>query len=111
LTSHHPPPTDQKGHVVPFRARGLPRWRWPVRPSGDSSPANDDLARYERTDGTDDYRHRMTMNALALCATILLVVIGIWIADTVTTMQKNQDCYLSGRRNCTPINVPPMIRN
>jgi hypothetical protein len=89
----------------------LPRWRWPVRPTGDEHAGPDELARYERTEDADDYRHRMTMNALAFGATILLIVIGIWIADTVSTMQKNQDCYLSGRRNCTPIDVPPMTRN
>jgi hypothetical protein len=95
---------------VPFRSRDLPRWRWPVRPTGNGDPRNDELAKYERSEGADDYRHRMTMNALGLAATILLVVIGIWIADTVSTMQKNQDCYLSGRRNCMTIDAPPVLR-
>src|ERR1044071_2837756 len=96
LRSHHTIPPDEKGHVVPFRQRGLPPWRWPVRPtSGDDPRRDDEMAKFEREDGADDYRHRMTMNALGLIATVLLVVIGIWIAETVATMQRNQDCYLS----------------
>ena len=55
----------------------------------------------------DDYRHRMKMNVLGLLVTILLVVSGIWIADTIAEMRKLQDCFLMGGRNCAPIPVPP----
>jgi len=48
----------------------------------------------------------MTMNGLALLATIFLIVAGIWIADVMAQMRKNQDCVLSGRRGCTPVTVP-----
>jgi len=33
-----------------------------------------DLTKYEQADAADDYRHRMTMNALAFLVTILLIV-------------------------------------
>ena len=100
-------PPDDDGRVVPFRQRGVPRWRWPVR----SNPPVRDLADYERGDGTvDDYRHRMTMNLLGLLVTIVLVVAGVWLVDKIAEMRKNQDCYLSGRRNCTPIEAPPVQR-
>ena len=58
----------------------------------------------------DDYRHRMKMNLLALVVTILLVVSGVWIAETIAEMRKIQDCFLAGGRNCAPIAVPPVQR-
>ena len=104
------PSTDEHGRVVPFRRRGsaTPVWPWPVRPAADDGPAVDDLAKFEREAGEDDYRHRMTMNGLALVATIILVVAGVWLATTISEMVKTQDCYLSGRRNCAPIDVGPI---
>jgi len=102
-------PPDDHGRVVPFRQRGLPRWRWPT-PIRGSLPIRD-LADYERTETADDYRHRMTMNLLGLLVTIVLVVAGIWIVDKIAELRKNQDCYLSGRRNCTPIEAPPIERS
>ena len=55
----------------------------------------------------DDYRHRMKMNVLGFLVTILLVISGVWIADTMVEMRKLQDCFLMGGRNCAPIPVPP----
>ena len=31
---------------------------------------------------------------------------GIWIADVMAHMRKDQDCVLIGRPGCTPVNVP-----
>jgi hypothetical protein len=97
-----PSPSEPKGHVLPFRPRGALF----ARPTLRSSPV-EDLGKFERAeDAPDDYRHRMTMNGLALLVTVLLVIAGIWIADTMATMRKNQDCVLTGRRGCTPVDVP-----
>ena len=49
----------------------------------------------------------MINNVLALVFCILLVAAGVWIADRIAEMRKNQDCVLSGRRNCANVNVPP----
>jgi hypothetical protein len=38
--------------------------------------------------------------------TIFLIVAGVWIADVMAKMRKDQDCVLSGRRGCTPVDVP-----
>jgi hypothetical protein len=88
-------------NVIPFRPRDGRH-----SPSQDA-PADvaDGLAKYERSGGEDDYRHRMTMNVVTLVFTILLATAGAWLAVTIGDMRKNQDCYLSGRRNCTPIDV------
>jgi hypothetical protein len=102
-----PPPPDDKGRIIPFRRRGLPPWRWPEpRPFGAGKPPGRDLEQYERGEGEDDYGHRMKMNVLGLIVTILLVISGIWIADTIAEMRKLQDCFLMGGRNCAPISVP-----
>ena len=66
----------------------------------------EDLGKYERANEPDDFRHRMKMNALAAAAVIVLIAVGIWIANTMAQMRKNQDCVLIGRPGCTPVNVP-----
>ncbi len=68
-------------------------------------PPVEDLAKYERNGGTDDYRHRMLVNAAALAFVVVLIGAGLWLADTMAEMRKNQDCVLSGRRNCSPVEV------
>jgi hypothetical protein len=34
----------------------------------------------------------------------------VWLAMQIANMRKNQDCLLSGRRNCAPIDVPALER-
>ena len=49
----------------------------------------------------------MMMNAMAAGVIILLIAGGIWIANSMAMMRKNQDCVLSGKRNCNPpVEVP-----
>ncbi len=94
--------TDQKqfsseddSRVVNFRTGGTH-----TRP-----PPVEDLAKYERGEESDDYRHRMIVNVAAFLAIVALIGVGIWLADTMATMRKNQDCVLSGRRGCSPVEV------
>ena len=82
--------------------------RFPHGRAGARTPAPppvDDLAKFERGEGADDYRHRMTVNILAFVFVIALIGAGIWLADTMAQMRKNQDCVLSGRRGCSPVEV------
>ena len=83
--------------------RRAARWRWP--PAEPDSPV-DDLAKYERTETGDDYRHRMTMNLLTLVFAVMLIAGGVWLTTKLVENRKLQDCFLSGRRNCAPIAVP-----
>ena len=95
---------DSEGRVVPLR-KGASTHNVagpPERP--------DDLAQYQQADEPDDYRHRMLTNVAGLAVIALLIAIGIWIADTMASMQKNQDCVLYGRRGCTPVEAPPQKR-
>lgn len=105
-------PSKESGQVIRFRRRGAPRsgWRWPAQqPRPDETPVAD-LTKYERANGDDDYRHRMTMNVLALVTTAILVVVGVWLAVSISDMRNAQDCYLQGRRNCNQLVIPQAER-
>src|SRR5665213_2353931 len=95
---NHPTPDDEP-RVVRFRRRG-------TGGPGLSAPSPvEGLAKYERGEGADDYRHRMLVNAAALAVDVLLMAVGLWLADTMAKIRKNEDCVFSGRRNCAPIEV------
>ena len=84
----------------------------PFRPRGSTfvrnvPPPVPDLEKYERTpDEPDDFRHRMLMNGIGLVVTVVLIVAGLWIAEVMAHMRKDQDCVLTGRRGCAPIDAP-----
>lgn len=90
--------SDHEARVVSFRG-GKSRTRPPP-----AAPV-EDLAKYERTAGSDDYRHRMIVNVAALIFVIALIGAGLWLANTMAELRKNQDCMLSGRRGCVPLEV------
>ena len=96
--AHDEQPTSHNDRrVVSFRrgARLPPENPTPVK----------DLAKYERDENADDYRHRMIVNVVAFAFIVALIGAGLWLADTMAQMRKNQDCVLSGRRGCTPVEV------
>ena len=73
-----------------------------------TSPAANDLSRYERPrDEGDDFGHRMLANVAALAFTVALTAIGIWLAVSIADLRKTQDCVLMGRRDCARISVTP----
>jgi hypothetical protein len=74
------------------------------RPFVPPRPA-DDLAKYARGGESDDYRHRMIVNAAAFLFVAALIGAGLWLAQTMAELRRNQDCVISGRRNCAPIEV------
>jgi|SRR6478672_6942240 hypothetical protein len=89
---------EDEPRVVNFRSRTAA-----TRPP--ETPPVKDLAKYERGEDPDDYRHRMIVNVAAFLAIVALIGVGIWLADTMAAMRKNQDCVLSGRRGCSPVEV------
>lgn len=95
---HRSPPSEDESRVVSFH-----RERPVARPPG---PPVADLTQYERSpDEPDDYRHRMIVNAAAFVFVVALICGAIWLADTMARMRQDQDCVLSGRRGCTPVEV------
>jgi hypothetical protein len=107
----HGSPMSDDQRILLFRPRGSPRQggrgghrtlEHPTPPEG--------LAKYEAGAADDNYRHRMMVNLAALVFTVLLGVVGGWLALQIAEMRKNQDCVLSGRRNCTPIDIKLLER-
>lgn len=104
MSSNAPTPDDERGRILPFQRHGQARPRLPPAPQ--DGPV-EDVGKYARGEEPDNYRQRMVNNGLALLFCIMLVAIGVWLATTIAEMRRNQDCVLSGRRNCAQVNVPP----
>ena len=47
------------------------------------------------------------MNVAGFVVVAGLIVAGLWLAFSIADLRKNQDCALSGRRNCMTIEVNP----
>ena len=96
------------GQVLPFRRPGSSPLLGSANSAADADgEVPDDLARYEQDrDDVVDYRQRMLMNMIALAIVTLLITAGVWIADTIADLQRDQDCILQGRSNCAPIELP-----
>jgi hypothetical protein len=97
--------SSSEDRVVDFRTRRA--LQAGARPEG---PTSDDLDHYARDAEPDDFRHRMTVNAVAFVFLVGLVLAGVWLADTITTMRKTQDCVLAGKRGCAPVEAPAPAR-
>ena len=98
MANDEPSSSHDEHRVVNFR-----RGPAGIRPP-EPTPV-EDLAKYEDRESPDDYRNRMAVNVAAFVFVIALIGAGIWIADTMARMRKDQDCVLSGRRGCTPVEV------
>lgn len=102
--------SDDDRTVVPFRPRtdthgwGAKRSRPPVE---DGRPPVEGLGHYEGGDADDSYRHRMLVNLAALIFTVALAGAGAWLALQIADIKQKQDCVLSGRRDCAPIDLKP----
>jgi hypothetical protein len=90
--------SQDEHRVVSFR-------RGQTRPRPPQSPVPD-LEKYKSPESKEDYRDRMVVNVLAFLFVAALIGAGLWLADTMAAMRKNQDCVLSGRRGCAPIEAP-----
>jgi hypothetical protein len=97
-------PDNEKGRVLPFQRRGEMRARNASRVT-QREPV-EGVEKYAIAE-PDNYRQRMINNGLAFAFVLLLVAVGVWLADAIAEMRRNQDCVLSGRRNCAQVNVPP----
>lgn len=69
----------------------------------DPSQPTDDLEKFAQAEEPDDFAHRMRTNAIAFAFVAMLVMAGLWLASSLAIMRKNQDCVLSGKRGCTPV--------
>jgi hypothetical protein len=123
MTAEAPQDPEERGRVLKFRPREAPNSApktGTIRPGafgnlarGAAEPESSvrDLSRFS-SDKTepDDFTHRMKMNALVAVVLVVLTGCGMWIIDTMASVRKNQDCVLSGRRNCMVISAPAADR-
>ncbi|MBX9840834.1 MAG: hypothetical protein K2Z80_03390 [Xanthobacteraceae bacterium] len=54
----------------------------------------------------EEARDRRTANIFLLVFAVALVGIGVWLVNALVDARKADDCLSSGRRNCSPIDVP-----
>jgi hypothetical protein len=105
------PQQEGTGRILRFRSRTPAGSGVPHLPQGGilSSPGRspvEGIGKYERPGADiDDYRHRMTMNALAFAVLLLLIAGGLWLAIKIAELRRDQDCVLTGRRNCAQISI------
>jgi hypothetical protein len=94
------------GQILKFEPRRSDRRSFTAGATQTIGDDIDDFARFEQEqDEPIDYRHRMIMNLIALAILTSLVGLGVWIADTITDLQREQDCLIQGRSNCAPIEL------
>lgn len=106
--AHDPPESEARPHtaqVLQFRPRVVDR----LDPRGLADTQGDefdDLAQYEQDQEEDEnpnHPRRMLMNGIAVAVVTVLIGVGVWLADTIADMERDQDCVLQGRQNCAPI--------
>jgi ferric-dicitrate binding protein FerR (iron transport regulator) len=110
MSSQGPSKDEEKGRVLPFRPRAPRSWNAHLRLRDRLRSPVEDLSKYSRDSDEDNFRHRMKVNLLAFAVLALIVACGVWLANTMAEMRKNQDCVLTGRTNCAPIQVPSESR-
>jgi hypothetical protein len=79
--------------VVRFTSRD--RWHTPrtSRSGGfdleDCDSVVPSLTVYEQREGDDDFRQRMAMNCIAFVVNLLLIIVGVWLADRITGSERS----------------------
>jgi hypothetical protein len=118
LAHERPEAEDERpsAQILQFRPRQRPHQR-PIADAsvaGEPEPAlADDLTQYEQDREEDEhinYPQRMLMNVIAVAVVTLLIGVGVWLADTIAEMERDQDCVLQGRQNCAPIEIATPIQ-
>jgi hypothetical protein len=51
-------------------------------------------------------RDRRAANIFLLVAGLVLVGVGVWLANAMIDARRADECMSSGRRNCNPIEAP-----
>jgi hypothetical protein len=92
--------SDNYDRVVPLRPRPKSSWAERSGRAARETPSED-------ADDTDDNGTRRTLaNLVGLVLVVGLIATGIWLAHAIADMRRGEDCVLSGRRNCMPIEIP-----
>ena len=55
----------------------------------------------------EEERDRRAANIFLLVAAVVFIGIGIWLVDAMLDARRADECMSAGRRNCSPVQVPP----
>jgi hypothetical protein len=114
-TSGFPSFSDPEGRVVLFRPRApaRDRMRRPTTAVGDPERARNRWPEpWEDYYGDEGGEHprRNLFNLIGVGCTLLLIGAGLWLAHAIAEMRTIEDCVLSGRSNCAPIEINALRR-
>jgi hypothetical protein len=101
---------DERGRVIELWSRRPRVGTQDKSSAAPSRPAVEDIAKFERPGRDEDYRHRMLINVLGFLFCAALALAGIWLVNTIAELRQNQDCVLSGRRDCAHLDQPSRLR-
>lgn len=109
MRSDRPKPLET-GQVILFRPRqagsSRPAAMPPKRTSALPATPPTGLRRSQRSrDDDEDPRHRRLIHALGLAFCLVLATAGVWLANEFAEMKRVQDCVLSGRSLCIPLDL------
>ena len=68
------------------------------------SASNDQKPKSPEDDNEE--RDRRSANIFLLVAAVIFIGAGVWLVDAMIKAKRADDCMSSGRRNCSPIEVP-----
>lgn len=88
---------------MPFRKGSAHAARPVNRPSPLADSAVPQIDAYANAAAPDSFRHRMITNAAGFAAAALLTLSGLWLAESLAELRREQDCVLMGLRNCRQI--------
>jgi hypothetical protein len=88
--------------VIPFRPRQ--RLSPPLTPPAALGQYGRPSTQADAVDPAED-RLRMQQNIGALVAVLLIVVLGAWLIDRLTTYSRTLVCIEAGHRNCAPLDI------
>jgi hypothetical protein len=88
--------------VIPFRPRQ--RLAPPLTPPAALGRFDRASARTDAFDPAED-RLRMQQNLGALVAVLLIVVLGGWLIDRLTTYSRTLACIEAGHRSCATLDI------
>ena len=54
----------------------------------------------------EEARDRRVANIFLAVAGVVIIGIGIWLGNALVAARKADECISTGRRNCSPIEVP-----
>jgi hypothetical protein len=75
-------------------------------PSGTSGSAPPGPSRSDAEDDDADDHSSRAAAVIGLVVIAFLVAIGLYVSNTLRATSRLQDCVMSGRTNCAPVQTP-----